>query len=493
MKNNQTKLIPKNNLSTYLGKIPPQAVELEDVVIGAILIDKSAIEKVASFLKPDHFYKEENKKIYRAAIELSNSNQPIDIRTIVESLRRSNLIESVGGSFYVAKLTSKVSSAANIEYHARIIVEYAVKRDIITLASKMMEEAYDDSVDFTDLLSRYQYEVDAIVGNTFKGQSVIPVNIIYRDSIKRLIKSRSDTGITGVKSGYHSMDRLTGGWQNSDLIILAGRPSMGKSAVAGNFCINAAINFDTPTAIFSLEMSSVQFVNRMMSVLSEVELTKIIRANYNDNELEIIGRTTSKLDKAPIYIDDTPGISIIELKAKCRRLKVERGVRLIIIDYLQLMTGDPDADNREQEIASITRGLKSIAKELDVPIIALSQLSRAVETRGGDKKPVLSDLRESGAVEADADLVIFVYRPEYYKISSYDDGSSTFGVVELIIAKHRNGALDSVKLKFISKFSKVKEINEPTESPFIKPIVNKVEMRDYTDSKAIKENDDLPF
>lgn len=452
MTSGKSKLLVRD-ISESLGKLPPQALDLEEAVLGALMLEKSALNAVVEFLKPEHFYSEQHQEIYRSIIELFKATEPVDMRTVVNQLRKDGKIELVGGAYYVAELTSKVSSAANIEYHARVVIEMAIKRQLIQIASQIHHDAYEDTTDVFELLDKTEQSIFEISDSNLRKNYDNMRNLMYR-AITELqkLKEHKD-GLTGVPSGFTALDRITSGWQNSDLIIIAARPGMGKTAFVVSAMRNAAVDFKRPVAIFSLEMASVQLVNRMISAEAELEGEKIRKGQLAEFEWQQLVHKTNKLSAAPIFIDDTPALTILELRAKCRRLKAEHGVQLIIVDYLQLMRGDTGG-NREQEIASISRALKGIAKELAVPVIALSQLSRGVETRGGDKRPQLSDLRESGSIEQDADLVIFLYRPEYYKITTDEDGMSTQGLGEVIIAKHRNGQTGSVKLKFIGKYTK---------------------------------------
>jgi replicative DNA helicase len=436
-----------------MGKLPPQAIDLEEAVLGALMLEKAALNAVVEFLKVEHFYVDAHKEIYQAILDLFAGSEPVDMRTVVAQLRKNGKLELVGGAYYIAELTAKVSSSANIEYHARVIIEMAIKRMLIEIASKIHADAYEDTTDVFELLDRTEKSIFEISdSNLRKNYTTMKDLMVQAVEELKMLKDHKD-GLTGVASGFTNLDRLTSGWQRSDLIIIAARPSMGKTAFVISTLRNAAVDFKVPVALFSLEMSSIQLVNRMISAEAELEGEKIRRGNLADYEWKQLVHKTSRLQSAPIFIDDTPALTILELRAKCRRLKAEHGVQLIVIDYLQLMRGD-NTGNREQEIASISRALKGIAKELNVPVIALSQLSRSVETRGGDKRPQLSDLRESGSIEQDADLVMFLYRPEYYKILEYEDGSPTQGMAEVIVAKHRNGSTDTVKLKFIGKFAK---------------------------------------
>ncbi|MBC7449517.1 MAG: replicative DNA helicase [Hymenobacteraceae bacterium] len=441
------------------GKLPPQALELETAVLGALMLEKDALTTVSDILKPGSFYKEAHKLIYTAIQDLFDDSEPIDMLTVMTRLRQKGELELVGGPAYLHGLTSKVTSAANIEFHARIVTENAIKRELISMASQILTAAYEDTTDVFDLLDQTEkilYEVSEsnIRSNYEDMQSLLG------KAIKELeAKKDQKDGLTGVPSGMAALDAVTSGWQRSDLVIIAARPAMGKTAFVLSALRNAAVDHGKPVAIFSLEMSNIQLVNRLISAEAELESEKIKKGNLAEHEWAQLNHKIARLSEAPIYIDDTPGLSIRELRTKCRRLKQRAKIQLIIIDYLQLMSGNASekggfGGNREQEIASISRALKGIAKELDVPVIALSQLSRKVEERPGDKRPQLSDLRESGSIEQDADMVMFLYRPEYYKIETYEDGEPTKNVGEVIIAKHRNGSLDTVKLGFIGKFTK---------------------------------------
>lgn len=450
-------------LSSQLGKLPPQATEIEEAILGALMLEKDALTTVIDILKPDNFYKDANKEIYQAIVTLFNNSEPIDLLTVANQLKKEGKLELVGGAYYITQLTARVNSAANIEFHARIVTERSIKRDLIRIASEIQKDAYEDTTDAFHLLDHTAQEIFEVTESNIRKNYADMKSLMYQ-AMKEL-EARKDhkDGLTGVPSGFTALDRLTSGWQNSDLVIIAARPGMGKTAFVVSAMRNAAVDFDHAVAIFSLEMSSIQLVNRLISAEAELESEKIKKGNLADYEWKQLVHKTDRLSKAKIFIDDTPALSILELRAKCRRLKAQHDVRLIIIDYLQLMSGESSKSsgggNREQEIASISRALKGIAKELNVPVIALSQLSRAVETRGGDKRPQLSDLRESGSIEQDADMVMFLYRPEYYGITQDESGMPTQGVGEVIIAKHRNGSLDTIQLKFIGKFTKFMDLD----------------------------------
>ncbi len=492
------KLVPRD-ISESLGKLPPQALDLEEAVLGALMLEKNALNAVVEFLKPDHFYSDAHKEIYQAIIDLFKASEPVDMRTVVNQLRKNAKLELIGGAYIIAELTAKVSSAANIEYHARVVIEMAIKRELIHIASQIQHDAYEDTTDVFELLDKTEQSVFQISDSNLRKNYDNMRNLMARAIQElQLLKDHKD-GLTGVPSGFTSLDRMTSGWQKSDLVIIAARPGMGKTAFVVSAMRNAAVDFKIPVAIFSLEMASVQLVNRMISAEAELEGEKIRKGNLADHEWTQLVHKTSRLSSAPIFIDDTPALSILELRAKCRRLKAEHNVQLIIIDYLQLMRGE-QAGNREQEIASISRALKGIAKELTVPVVALSQLSRGVETRGGDKRPQLSDLRESGSIEQDADIVMFLYRPEYYKITVDEEGMPTQGMGEVIIAKHRNGSTGTAKLKFIGKFTKFADFDAPTshDNPFSGMItresrLNTFNKLDEPPLPPLRNNDETPF
>ena len=443
------------------GKLPPQAPELEMAVLGALMLEKDALTSVIDLLKPESFYKASHKLIYEAIIRLFDKSEPIDQLTVVHELREMGALEAAGGPFYVANLTLKVNSAANVEYHARIITESAIKRELIRISSDILRDAYEDTTDVFKLLDDTESSLFEVSESNIR-KNFDDMRSLMGKAIKQLEEKKNQKdGLTGVPTGFTALDRVTSGWQPSDLVIIAARPGMGKTAFVVSAMRNAAVEFKRPVAIFSLEMSSLQLVNRLISAEAELDSDKIKKGTLADHEWQQLNHKITDLSAAPIYIDDTPALSIRELRTKCRRLRSQKDVQLIIVDYLQLMSGNTDGrgGNREQEIASISRALKGIAKELNVPVLALSQLSRSVETRGGEKRPQLSDLRESGSIEQDADMVIFLYRPEYYGLDQDAEGNSTQGVGEVIIAKHRNGSLETVQLKFIGRFTKFADLD----------------------------------
>ncbi len=461
------------DLSTMVyGKVPPQAKDLEEAVLGAIMLEKSAFDTVIEILKPECFYVEAHQRIFKCMQSLANKSQPIDILTIAEELKSKEELEMIGGAYYVTKLTNAVVSAANIEAHARIILQKFIQRELIRISGEIIGDAYEDSTDVFDLLDDAESKLFEITNNHLR-KNFDTIDSVLVKTIQRIEDLRhKNEDVTGVPSGFTHLDRVTYGWQNTDLIILAARPAVGKTAFALNLARNAAMhpNKPTPVALFSLEMSAGQLVQRILAAESEIWLEKIARGKLEEHEMkQLYARGIQRLAQAPLFIDDTPALNIFELRAKCRRLKNKHNIGMIIIDYLQLMsgTGENRSSNREQEISNISRNLKGLAKELSVPIIALSQLSRAVEQRGakeGSRVPQLSDLRESGAIEQDADMVMFLYRPEYYDVTTSADGENIKGLTEVKIAKHRNGTLDTVKLKALLHIQKFIDWDEDAYS-----------------------------
>ncbi|MBE2229832.1 MAG: replicative DNA helicase [Chitinophagaceae bacterium] len=448
------------------GKVPPQAKDLEEAVLGAIMLEKNAFDTIVEILKPECFYVEAHQRIFSAMQGLANKSQPIDILTVAEELRFREELDLVGGAYYVTKLTNAVVSAANIEAHARIILQKFIQRELIRISGEIIGDAYEDSTDVFDLLDVAESKLFEITNNNLR-KNFETIDSVLVNTIKRIEDLRhKNEDVTGVPSGFPSLDRVTYGWQSTDLIILAARPAVGKTAFALNLARNAVMNPSKPTgvAVFSLEMSAGQLVQRILSAESEIWLEKISRGKMEEHEMkQLYAKGVQRLAQAPLFIDDTPALNIFELRAKCRRLKNKHNIGMVIIDYLQLMsgTGENRNSNREQEISNISRNLKGLAKELSIPIIALSQLSRAVETRGagkdGNKMPQLSDLRESGAIEQDADMVMFLYRPEYYDITTNEMGENNRGETHVRIAKHRNGSLETIKLRALLHIQKFVE------------------------------------
>ncbi len=450
MDNRELRKSRLNTSMNTMGKIPPQAVDLENIVLGAIMLEKNALIDIADFLRPEAFYIDANKKIYTAIQNLSIQSKPIDIMTVTAELRSKGELEMVGGAFYVTDLTSRVASSANIEYHARLIQQAFIKREIIRTSAELIEGAYSDEHDVFDLLSKSEFEKDNLLQSITVRKEVTNSDL-FKSTLEVMSKVKESSDLTGVPSGFNDLDKITGGWQKSDLIILAARPGMGKTSFALQNALNASFDFNIPGAVFSLEMSMQQLMRKELAIMCDIALEKFRKNTLADYDWEAIGRMTVKISNAPIHWDDTPSLSLIEFCAKARRLKKKYDIQYIVIDYLQLMVSKGNkGGNREQEIGQISRGLKGIAKELDIPVIALSQLSRQVESRP-NKTPMLSDLRESGSIEQDADMVIFIYRPEYYGITEDVDGESTDGLAEIIIAKHRNGETDEIPLKFNKK------------------------------------------
>lgn len=451
-----------NKILEQEGRVPPQAVEVEEAVLGAMLIEHGAATIALQMLKAEDFYKPANRHIYETLSNLYERDNPLDLLTVENELRDKGLLDAVGGSTYLSDLTRSVSSAANIEYHAQIITEKAIKRNLILASTDVIRESYDSASDAYDVLDEAEQKIFDLA-NQKSRSTAKPVADILKDTLAYLEDMRGKKyGITGVPTGLQ-IDQMTAGWQNGDLVIIAARPSMGKTAFVLTAARNAAMhpdeNLRTPVALFSLEMSNQSLVQRLLTMEARVRADEARKGTLNDESFKNLIEAAGRLFTANLFIDDTPAITLMELRTKCRRLKSEHNIGMVVIDYLQLMQGSSkDAGNREQEIASISRGLKSLAKELDVPVIALSQLSRAVEQRGGDKRPQLSDLRESGSIEQDADIVIFLYRPEYYGITTTAEGQSTAGLAEVIIGKQRNGPVGSKMLYFVKDYARFENL-----------------------------------
>ncbi len=486
IKANANTRITKTDLFEH-GKIPPQAIDLEEAVLGAIMIEKDALASIIDIIKPGAFYKEAHQTIFSAITKLFARTEPVDILTVTNELKSSGELETVGGPFFIAQLTNRVASAANTEYHTRIIIQKFIQRELIRISSDIIKDAYEDTTDVFKLLDKAENELFSVAENNLR-RNYINMESLVSNALKQIETAMKHQGsFTGVASGFTELDRVTSGWQPSDLIIVAARPGMGKTAFVLTIARNAALDFDKPVAIFSLEMASVQLVTRLLSAEAEIPGDKLRKGDIAQGEWDHLHKKLTPLLKAPLYIDDTPSLSVFELRAKARRLKAQHNIQLIIIDYIQLMSGgiEKSQGNREQEISNISRSLKSLAKELSIPIIALSQLNRSVEARP-NKKPLLSDLRESGAIEQDADMVIFIYRPEYYKQDVGADGAQLQGHAEISIAKHRNGALHDINLKFISKFAKFTDA-DPTEALMMRPLSPN---QGFTMTVQSKMNDD---
>ena len=451
-----TKVTPVVKLEK--GKIPPQATDLEEVVLGAMMIDKKGVDDVIDILNAEVFYKEAHQAIFEAIYVLFENSEPVDLLTVSQQLKKMQKLDLAGGDYYLVQLTQKVSSSAHIEFHARIILQKYIQRSLIKISNEIIEESYDETTDVFDLLDNAESKLYEITQGNIKRSSETAQQLVIQAK-KKIEEISNKEGLSGIPTGFTKVDKLTSGWQPSDLIIIAARPGMGKTALTLSMARNIAVGSNIPVAFFSLEMASVQLITRLISSETGLSSEKLRTGNLEKHEWEQLNVKVKGLEKAPLFIDDTPSLSIFDLRAKARRLSSQHGIKLIMIDYLQLMTAggsQKGGGNREQEISTISRNLKALAKELNVPVIALSQLSRAVETRGGSKRPLLSDLRESGAIEQDADIVSFIYRPEYYKIEEWDDEerSPTAGQAEFIVAKHRNGGLDEIRLKFIGHLGK---------------------------------------
>ena len=449
------------------GKLPPQAIDLEEAVLGALMLEKDALSAVIDILKPEVFYKDAHQKIFKAILDLFNKSEPVDILTVTSQLKKNGELELVGGAFYVTQLTSRIASSANIEFHTRIVSQKFLQRELIRISSEIIKDAFEDTSDVFELLDHAEKNLfDVSEGNLRRNYAEMPD--LLQDAIAQIrLASKTEGHMMGVPTGFTELDRVTGGWQKADLIVIAARPGMGKTAFVLSMARNMAVDYKKPVAFFTLEMNALQLVTRLIASETQLPADKLKKGQLEEYEWEQLQAKIVPLSKAPLIIDDTPALSIFELRAKARRLKQKFDINLLVIDYLQLMSlGGDNRGNREQEISNISRSLKSLAKELNIPVIAISQLSRAVETRGGSKRPILSDLRESGAIEQDADLVVFIYRPEYYKMDRFEDETPSKNIGEIVIAKNRNGALKDIRLKFIGKFTRFENMDtEDADAP----------------------------
>ena len=446
------KNIGNSAINQQLGKLPPQAVDIEEAVLGALMLEKDALSAVIDVLRPECFYKDAHQKIFEAIHHLFHRAEPIDILTVTHALKKSGDLEIVGGAYYITQLTSRIASAANIEYHARIILQKYIQRELIRISGETIKDAYEDNIDVLQMLDKAEKNLFEIAEGNIR-RNFEDMQSLISKAIKEIeVASNQTSGITGVPSGFTELDRVTAGWQKSDLIIIAARPGMGKTAFVLSMARNAAVQFKRPVAFFSLEMSSVQLVNRLISSETEITSEKIRKGQLANHEWEQLNAKIKPLTEAPLYIDDTPSLSIFELRAKCRRLVAEKKVSMIIIDYLQLMSSPGNSESRQMEVSEMSRGLKILARELEVPVIALSQLNRQLEYRQ-DKRPMLADLRESGSLEQDADVVMFLYRDEVY-----NPDSESKGVCEIIVGKNRNGPTGTVRLAFLDKYTKFANI-----------------------------------
>ena len=480
------------------GKIPPQAIDLEEAVLGAMLIDEKGVNEVIDILSPEVFYKKSHQLIFESIQRLFRESEPIDLLTVSADLKKNKNFEIIGGDFYLIGLSQKVSSSAHIEYHSRIIQQKFIQRKLITISNEIISKSYNESTDVIDLLDEAESKLYDIAQNNIKGSSETAQNLVIQAKNRIEEIGNREGSLSGISTGFEKLDRLTSGWQPSDLIIVAARPGMGKTALALSMARNISVQKKIPVAFFSLEMSSVQLITRLISAETGLSSDKLRTGKLAPHEWQQLNMKVSDLESAPLYIDDSAALTIFELRAKARRLASAHDIKLIVIDYLQLMNlgSSNKAGNREQEISTISRNLKALAKELNIPVIALSQLSRAVETRGGTKRPILSDLRESGAIEQDADIVSFLYRPEYYGITEWDDDMKTpsEGQGEFIVAKHRNGALDSIKLKFVANLGKFEDIDS-FDSPFEfqSKLNTDNKLSDFSEPSNKDDDEDIPF
>lgn len=462
-KQRNIKIVEKTVVAPDMGKLPPQARELEEAVLGALMLEKDAYSVISDILKPESFYDPIHQIIFGAIQGLAMQQKPVDVLTVVEELKRRGELDTAGGAVYVAELTDKVASAAHIEYHARIIAQKYLARELISFSSEITQQAFDETIDVDDLMQETEGRLFEISQRNVK-KDVIQINPVIKEAMEniQLAANRKD-GMSGLPTGFRELDKLTSGWQNSDLIILAARPAMGKTAFVLSMAKNMALDFAAPVGVFSLEMSNVQLVNRLIVNVCQIRGESIKSGRLSDDEWMRLDKNHKLLYNAPVYIDDTPSLSVFELRTKARRLVREHGVKILIIDYLQLMNASGMSfGSREQEVSTISRSLKGLAKELNIPIVALSQLNRGVENRPGaeGKRPQLADLRESGAIEQDADIVCFIHRPEYYRLTEDEQGNSLIGVAEIIVAKHRNGSTGIAKMRFDNEYARFQNMDD---------------------------------
>lgn len=437
--------------------IQPQAPEIERAVLGALLIDKNAFEMVCQWLTPETFYLPNHQKIYSAIRDLALAEKPVDVLTVTETLAKMGLLEEIGGPATISEISCRVASSANVDFHARILAQKYLLRQLILFTSDIQTKAFDETIDVDDLMQHAEGRIFELAKRNIK-QDFCDIKEAVLESYDKTMRAYSNKGeLAGVPTGYSRLDEVTNGWQNTDFIVLAGRPAMGKTSFALSLLKNIAVERKIPSAFFSLEMSKVQLADRLIANVTDIEVTKIANGQLSDIELSQYDSNLPTLMDAPIYIDDTPGLSLMELRTKARRLVREHGVKIIFIDYLQLMNANGmHFSSRQEEVSTISRSLKGLAKELNLPVIALSQLNRGVESREGleGKRPQLSDLRESGAIEQDADMVLFVHRPEYYHIFNDDQGHDLRGKAQIIIAKHRKGATSDILLSFEAEYTR---------------------------------------
>lgn len=493
---------PKKQQEKVSSNMIPAAMDVEEIVLGSILLEGNCIDRIISHFSENLFFKPQNKIIAFSIINLYKQSSAIDLVTVVKNLIHHDNLGMAGGPSYLSKLTNRVASSSNIDYHIKILQQEALRRKLIEIGQLAVSKSLDNTEDIFDVFNETQSKLDNSLKDVVNYE-IKRVGSIHEELIKQSMILLNSGRKSGVPTGLIMVDNVTNGWQKSDLIILAGRPGMGKTTAAVSMCIYPAVLNKIPVAFFSLEMSCEQVVSRMQSFMSEVNVSKIVKKQLTEDEINQVQSKSKELVDAPIYIDDTPNISLLELKGKCRKMVKENKIELVVVDYLQLMRSGLRTRSREEEIAEISRGLKSLAKELNIPVIALSQLSRNVESRG-DKKPMLQDLRESGQIEQDADMVVFCYRPEYYGIQEYEVGSSTFntdGLFMLLIAKHRNGELGEVPLTFIAQQTKLTNYNENSgiytqleenSSTFVQYNKGIKPSEDFFSEENVKE-EDIPF
>jgi replicative DNA helicase len=485
---NPKKAIPRVDLNIDTTQTP-KAEDVEKSVLGTILVNGSIIDKIIKDFSSALFYDFRNKAISKAIMQLYKDNKPIDLVTITTELQRTEMLKEAGGAAYISDLTSFVTTYENIDYHIRILQEESLRRNLIRIGSQAVNKSFDPTQDVFDAFNEVQSELDNAIKRVVNYE-IKQVGEVHNEIMKQSLHVLNTGQKSGVPSGLRMLDNVTNGFQESDFIIVAGRPGMGKTSIVVTMAMNPAIQNNIPVAIFTLEMSSSQVVSRMQSAISGVNVSKIVKKQLNNEEILQIDTMCKGLKNAPIFIDDTPSISLLELKGKCRKLQKEHGVKLIVIDYLQLMRSGQKTQSRELEISEISRGLKGLAKELNIPVIALSQLSRAVEQRQ-DRKPQLSDLRESGSLEMDTDMVMFCYRPEYYNFEEYEIENETFdskGLFMLMIAKHRNGSIGEIPLRFIPEQTKIVNYETILSNNYQKPIESKEEMGTFVPQNKVLES-----
>ena len=471
-KTNSRRKPQSSQVEDSLGRLQPQELEFEKSVLGALLLEKDAYSLISDILTPESFYDPRNQKVYSAISKLHVSQHPVDILTVVEQLRTDGTFDEVGGVAYLSSLTQNIVSSSHIEYHARVIAQKSTARELISYSANVQDKAFDPTQDIDELMQEAEGSLFKLSQKKLK-KDYQQIDSVITEAYEMLHKAAERTdGMSGIASGFHALDRMTSGWQNSDLVILAARPAMGKTAFALSMAKNIAVDQNIPVALFSLEMSNVQLINRVIVNTCEIKGEKIKSGQLEDYEWAQLDNKIKDLIGKPMFVDDTPSLSVFELRTKARRLVKEHGVRLIMIDYLQLMNASGMSfGSRQEEVSTISRSLKGLAKELNIPILALSQLNRGVENRPGgentldSKRPQLSDLRESGAIEQDADMVIFIHRPEYYSLNKDENGNDLRGKAVIIIAKHRNGAVGDVLLNFKGQYARFENQDEETTTP----------------------------